>query len=68
MSWGILAGGALLWLLICLVAYACFVVGAHWPTPLRDRDIADRLGRHRGVIYRKGREIGLPPRRKGRGT
>lgn len=43
--------------------YEISVIRKLWPTALRDVDLAERLGRHRGVVYRRGRAAGLPPRR-----
>lgn len=34
-----------------------------WPTRISDDALAERMGKHRGVIRRKAQEMGLPPRR-----
>lgn len=35
-----------------------------WPTAVKDRDLAERFDRSRGVLRRKAEEIGLLPRRR----
>lgn len=33
-----------------------------WPTRLPDKELAARLGHHRGVVRRRARQLGLRPR------
>lgn len=33
-----------------------------WSTSYLDRDIAERMGHHRGVLRRTAKQLGLPPR------
>lgn len=33
-----------------------------WSTSLPGKVIADRLGHHRGVLYKRAKRLGLPPR------
>jgi pyrroloquinoline quinone (PQQ) biosynthesis protein C len=34
-----------------------------WPSRLSDKEIAERMGHHRGVLRRRAAAIGLPTRR-----
>lgn len=34
-----------------------------WPTRLPDKELARRLGKHRGVLRRRAARLGLPLRR-----
>lgn len=37
-----------------------------WATAVTDKELEERINRHRGVIYRKAHDIGLPGRRVAR--
>ena len=34
-----------------------------WPTAMTDKEMAARMGHHRGVLHRRAAAIQLPPRR-----